>query len=168
MARAAVHIITGGRDSGKTARIRALHGGRSGGDGYACPKLFAGEEHAGYDVLCLSTGMRMPLARRNDRLPPGWDESLTTGMYSFSGAGLSFIDSMLEALAAHPPERVYADEIGTLDLGRARFRALFAALLSSCGEVYAGVRQNRIAEFVEAFGITDYSITDLSAKEERQ
>ncbi len=165
MARAAVHLITGGKDSGKTAYIRALHGEKGGGDGYACPKVFANGMHAGYDVLNLRTGATVPLARSKNALPPGWDGRLERGMYSFSETGLAFIDSILEGLAARPSARVFIDEIGSLDLARARFRALFGALIPGCGELYASVRMNRVSEFVEAFGVTDYSLTELNVPE---
>jgi hypothetical protein len=121
--------------------------------------------HAGYDVLNLRTGATVPLARRKNALPPRWDGCLERGTYSFSETGLSFIDSMLEGLAVTPPARLFIDEIGSLDLERARFRALFGALIPGCGELYASVRMNRVSEFVKAFGITDYSLTELNVPE---
>lgn len=165
MRRAALHIITGGKDSGKTARIRALYGEAAGGDGYACPKVFVDGAHAGYDALDLRTGATVPLARSKNALPPGWDECRARGGYSFSGRGLVFLDSILEGLAARSCARVFVDEIGSLDLERAEFRVLIAGVLESCEELHASVRKNRVAEFVELFGISEYSLTDLDAAE---
>ena len=165
MRRAALHIITGGKDSGKTARIRAVYGEAAGGDGYACPKVFVGGAHAGYDALDLRTGATVPLARSKNALPPGWDECRARGGYSFSGRGLVFLDSILEGLAARSCARVFVDEIGSLDLERAEFRVLIAGVLESCEELHVSVRKNRVAEFVELFGISEYSLTDLDATE---
>jgi len=155
MRRAALHIITGGRDSGKTARIRALYDEKPGGDGYACPKVFANGVHEGYDALNLRTGATAPLARKKNALPLGW--------YSFSGRGLEFLDSILEGLAARRAERVFLDEIGSLEMQREGFRFLLAGVMDSCEELYASVRRNRVAEFVEITGAVDYTLTDLDA-----
>ena len=163
MRRAALHIITGGKDSGKTARIRALYGEAAGGDGYACPKVFVDGAHAGYDALDLRTGATVPLARSKNALPPGWDECRARGGYSFSGRGLVFLDSILEGLAARRAERVFLDEIGSLEMQREGFRFLLAGVMDSCEELYASVRRNRVAEFVEITGAVDYTLTDLDA-----
>ncbi|HNU91310.1 MAG TPA: nucleoside-triphosphatase [Spirochaetota bacterium] len=163
MRRAALHIITGGRDSGKTARIRALYDEKPGGDGYACPKVFLNGVHEGYDALNLRTGATAPLARKKNALPLGWDEFLARGEYSFSGRGLEFLDSILEGLAARRAERVFLDEIGSLEMQREGFRFLLAGVMDSCEELYASVRRNRVAEFVEITGAVDYTLTDLDA-----
>lgn len=155
-----VYIVTGGRDSGKTARI-AGEFSRLGGDGYVSRKVLDGGRHVGYDTVRLSTGEAVPLARRKGECVPDWDERVVRGDFSFSGRGMRFAESILEECAASGIARAFVDEVGGLDLANDRFRRLFSALLGSCRDVYAGVRRNKVSEFIRTFSIEEVQLIDM-------
>jgi nucleoside-triphosphatase THEP1 len=110
-----VFIITGGHGSGKSELAAGLAEGlrRTGKKpgGILAPGLWADGQRAGFDLVDLGSGRRVPLCRRGE---PG--DGARAGEFGFYNAGLAAGETALSPEALAAADAVFIDEVGFLEL----------------------------------------------------
>ena len=159
-----IHIITGGRDTGKTARMRELHSAL-GGDGIISEKIFDAGEHTGYRALRLSGGRGRLLAGRKNtprglEIPRGGP---VLGPWIFSAEGFLFSAGEFEEILEAGEGPLFLDEIGRLELSGEGFAPLLGRLLRSGRELYFSCRDSFAGEVAEKFNIVNFSFIEVPA-----
>ena len=152
-----VTLISGGRDGGKTSRMKALYQRQRHGDGFVSEKVFREGRHIGYRLRRLADDSTTPLAYALRHIPEGWIGAATHGRFSFGAAGLATAGQIARrAAAAGGP--VYMDEIGKWELGGGGFAALLRHVLDAGVEVVITVRDVNVKDVVEVFGIQNHVV----------
>jgi nucleoside-triphosphatase THEP1 len=158
-----VYIITGVIDEGKTREIEAIYRQMKKGDGWVSRKVFLYEEFVGYEILRLSTNEKLPLAYKEEYLPPGWDEIYKIGPFSFSKQAFEFAGKIIDEIIDKNINPVFIDEIGPLELQGKGFCPGLEKILKTQKDVYIVVRSHCIEDVVNRFEIKNYEIIKISA-----
>jgi nucleoside-triphosphatase THEP1 len=143
-------IVTGEINSGKTTLLEKLvKEEKTKGltpTGIIARGIFDGKIKIGFDVIDLSSGISMPLAR-TDR---PFDNGFVIGKYYFSGDAFKFAQDAL--LNFRPHGVVFLDEAGPLELeGRGHADCLRILIDSNIIRLYVSVRSECLKEFIEKF-----------------
>lgn len=154
-----IYLLTGPVNCGKTSWILDDYQKYPEADGFACKKVSAGSELAGYDLLHLKTGLTCPLIRTLNHLPPGWDETARLNdRFSFSSSGFLFARHVTQNAILNNVGRFYLDEAGHLELQGNGFHHLLEALLGADIDLVVVVRDTLLERFVAAYKISDYEL----------
>jgi hypothetical protein len=130
-----VFIITGPHGSGKTGGICA-----SG--------LWENRRRAGFDLVNISNGSRVPLCRRG----PGGE--VRAGEYRFFDEGLVAGGAALSEAGVTGADAVFVDEVGFLELEGGGWSGQLERMLSRCGPpLVVSVRDYLIGKVQERWGI---------------
>lgn len=110
-----IRIVTAAQGQGKTSFLmryaaRAADEGRSVG-GVASPAVFDGDRHAGYDLLLLRTGRRVPLARAVLIS----EVETTVGNYRFDDEAILAGNSAVAEAVHDRLDIIAIDEVGPLE-----------------------------------------------------
>lgn len=143
-------IITGEINSGKTTMLEKFANEEKAKGVSPTGILARGavEENIkiGFDVIDLSTGISMPLARVDEP----FDKGFAIGKYYFSSDAFKFAQDAL--LNFHPRGVVFLDEAGPLELeGRGHAECLQILINSDITRLYVSVRTECLEEFVGKF-----------------
>lgn len=152
-----VHILTGGRDCGKTRAIERLFSDQGRGDGVISPKRFLNGHFNGYNVRRLSTGEELPLAEICPSARGEWDEICRLGNFSFSGKGFSFANSALDEMSRNGVTPLFIDEVGLLELQGHGFVSI-DKVFASAADVYIAVRDKYTQKVIEKYTLSDHTI----------
>ncbi len=110
-----VFIITGGHGSGKSEFVSELAEGlrRAGKKpgGILAPGLWADGQRAGFDLVDLCSGARVPLCRRGAA-----GDGVRAGEFGFYDAGIASGKAALSPEALAAADAVFIDEVGFLEL----------------------------------------------------
>jgi nucleoside-triphosphatase THEP1 len=124
-----VIIITGNINSGKTTMMEKLYENeKTKGKspiGIIARGVFRGKAKVGFDVVNLSTGNSMPLARIGREIRGGF----SVGKFTFSNEGLEFARKAL--LNSKYSDVVFIDEMGPLELEDKGYANCLKTLLDS-------------------------------------
>lgn len=110
-----VFIITGGHGSGKSEFVSELaeslrRTGKKPGGVFA-PGLWANGQRAGFDLVDLGSGRRVPLCRRGEA-----GDGVRAGEFGFYNAGIASGKAALSPEALAAADAVFLDEVGFLEL----------------------------------------------------
>ena len=157
-----VIIITGDKQKGKTQTAKALNGllqsrGIAVG-GVLSDRVTNGGETAGYELINIATGHRMPFLKKNEAFMDNKigrfeidTETLLQGQQILNPANLSIHDV------------VVIDEVGTLELqGKGWAQALEGIMEANSLPVVLTVRAGFVDEVIQAFGIDKPLIYSIS------
>jgi len=112
----AVFLITGEKGEGKTSFaglvVEALRGRHLRVGGILAPGYWTDGLRSGFDVVDLTSGERLPLARTN----PGTEALETTGRFRFLPPGLDLGRAALDARRLADVDVAVVDEVGPLEL----------------------------------------------------
>jgi nucleoside-triphosphatase THEP1 len=145
-----VVIITGKINSGKTTMMEKLFERKKTEGkspvGIIARGVFRGKAKVGFDVVDLSTGSSMPLARIGREIRGGF----SVGKFTFSNEGFQFAQKVL--LNFKYNDIVFLDEVGPLELdGKGYANCLKTLLDSDISKLYIAVRSECLPEFMEKF-----------------
>lgn len=134
-----VYIITGTHGGGKSELVARLAGllraaGRKPG-GICAAGLWENNVRAGFDLIDLASGKRVPLCRRGVA-----GAAATAGEFEFYAEGLTAGDAALSAENTVGADVVFVDEIGFLELEGGGWGPALERLLSSPHPVVIVVR----------------------------
>ena len=157
-----IRIITGPINSGKTTRLIDEYRKCGKGDGFASLKLMNDGQVEGFDIMRLSTGKRIPFARKN---PDGdWTECCSYGPYSFSAGAVEYINETTGKLVAEKGTVIFIDEIGSLELAdRCLNDALVKVLSSGCDAVLT-VRDINLKDVINKYGLGDSVVIETGER----
>lgn len=143
-------IVTGKISSGKTTMMEKLiEREKTKGKspvGIIARGVFKGKAKVGFNVVDLSTGSSMPLARIGEEIKNGF----SVGKFTFSNEALEFAQKAL--LNFKYDDVVFLDEVGPLELGEKGYANCLRTLLDSdISRLYIAVRSECLPEFLEKF-----------------
>ena len=149
-----VYIITGEINEGKTQKMVSLYNQLNRGDGFVSKKIFnLDKDFAGYEIVRLSTGERLPLAYKRGFVPADWDEIFRCGPFRFSEAAFAFAENIIDDIIHRRIEPVFIDEIGPLELQGQGFSAILTKTLNAQKDVYIAVRNRCVEDVKKKFKI---------------
>lgn len=149
-----IRIVSGPINSGKSSFMRNDYTSRQGADGFVCVKVYAADQHIGYDLHRLNNGQRVPFIRKTDHCPTSWNEAARIGrMYSFCTEGFVFAAQIAEEALKAEATCFYLDEIGPLELGGQGFSPLLTRLLNSNINLVLAVREHLLDDVIKYFSI---------------
>ncbi len=142
-------VLTGGVGSGKTAfltgLLRALQSRFLSLDGFVGERVFHGRRLAGYDLIAVRDGRRIPFLRRADRTG-----GTTIGPWLPDPSGLAAAAEIIRA--SDPRALLVIDELGPLELeGRGHWPALAAVLDQPERRFLFVIRQGCLDRFLLLF-----------------
>ncbi len=124
-----------------------------GGDGFISPKLFVDGAFIGYDLMRLSTGETVPLARIIGTPDAADIEGFAFGRFAFSKAAFDYAEGGYEKIIAANIAPIFIDEIGPIELDGGGFDIIFRRLLKSGLDLYAVIGKSRIDSAMERYAI---------------
>lgn len=171
-AEVSITIVTGGRDAGKTRWVHDLAARRPVW-GFISPKLFTAGVFAGYDLLFLPGGDRMPLARRAgpddgstgpaDAAPD--DGSFRFRRFRFNTAAFNRAQEeaqrVLAAGGPSPQTIIVLDEVGPLEVDGGGFREVLDGILSAGRPAVLTTRPGLAAWLTDRAGADRVEVIDL-------
>lgn len=159
-----ITLITGPIHSGKTTRLMDEYRRCENGDGFASVKLMNDDIVIGFDLIRLSSGERIPLARRKSELPSKWDESCSLGPYSFSGEAVSVVSTGVDLMIKSGVGTIFLDEIGSLELEGLCFHETVVKIADSGIDAVLVVRDTNLQEVVAKYGFADIEIVETGER----
>lgn len=162
-------LVTGGIDSGKTSWCLAYVQAHAGCDGVLLRKVLRGGRRVGYDAQRISSGSRVPFARRVGAELAGWREAERIGEFSVSASGKRTANRWLREALSRAPRTLIVDEIGPLELAGGGLAESLGPVLAdrACppgGELILVVRRRCLAPVVERFGLRGCRLIELPAR----
>lgn len=153
-----IYIVRGEINAGKTSWMADDYRQQKAADGFVCKKVFAGDQHIGYDLEHLSTGERCRFIRKPGFLPNDWHEvAFLAEKYSFCGEGFVFAEKIADSALANGCQRFYIDEIGPLELMQQGFYNLLTNLLRHKEpDLVIAVRSSLVAPVRKLFNIDEF------------
>ncbi len=152
-----ITIITGAKNTGKTATMVNLYRQLPDGDGIVSLKIFNDGAHTGYEFWHLRGGISRPFCETAGSEPPGWDERTVRGRYTFSESGFRFVDRILEECLSRGSDPLFIDEIGPLEL-RGKGISVLPDRLASGRDIFCTVRESCLDDFISGFGLAGYAV----------
>lgn len=156
-----IYLITGAIGEGKTTQVRKLVEQLKTGNisvrGIYTPRIMADGQTAGYDVVDIDSGLRVPFLRVDNK-----SELKKIGRYSINPAA---IEAGLEALSVAidcNPDVIVADEIGKMELGNEGWFEKLGGVLKGSSILVFAVRDSFVDEIVDKFEMKDYSVMPVS------
>jgi len=161
-------ILTGSRGVGKTTVCNATadlaRDLQHSVGGIVCPGLFdAGGQKTGFDALDLASGDRWPLGRIGAA-----ESGPRIGPFTLSGTGLAKSLAAMRTVCSVPPELIFVDEIGPLELIRGEgFAPVLATLpLDGPGHLLVVVRPSMVSVFMQTVDRRDWMV--FAAREDNR
>lgn len=156
-----IYIITGAIGEGKTTQVRKLveelKAGNVSVKGIYSPRIMADDQTAGYDVVDIDSGLRVPFLRVDSE-----SESKKIGRYSINPAAIEAGLKSLSVALNSNPDVIVADEIGKMELGNEGWFAKLDGLLKGSSILVFAVRDSFVEEIVNKFEMKDYSVMPVS------
>ncbi len=156
-----IYIITGAIGEGKTTQVRKLveelKAGNVSVKGIYSPRIMADDQTAGYDVVDIDSGLRVPFLRVDSE-----SESKKIGRYSINPAAIEAGLKSLSVALNSNPDVIVADEIGKMELGNEGWFAKLDGLLKGSSILVFAVRDSFVEEIINKFEIKDYSVMPVS------
>lgn len=156
-----IYLITGAIGEGKTTQVRKLVEQLKTGNisvrGIYTPRIMADGQTAGYDVVDIDSGLRVPFLRVDNK-----SELKKIGRYSINPAA---IEAGLEALSVAidcNPDVIVADEIGKMELGNEGWFEKLGGVLKGSSILVFAVRDSFVDEIVDKFEMKNYSVMPVS------
>ena len=141
-------LITGARNSGKTALVRLAAAELRGAGGVCSPAELRGGAKTSYFVRSLRSGRRLPLLRVTDAGP------------KTSEAGFRFACSVIRRNASR--KVLFVDEYGPLESrGIGFYPALLAACARGRGVLVLTARKSLLGDAAAHLGFKRYKVLDL-------
>ena len=154
-----VNIISGKKDSGKTAKMEKLFRETINAAGFVSIKVYKDGRVIGYNVVNLRGGYPVPLARIRGNEPENWNKKVMHGKFSFSTEGFAAAETIVRRALKENAENIFLDEIGKLELKGKGFAPLLKYLLTEDIHLYIAVRSENVVSVVNQFGINNYRIS---------
>ncbi|MBN1622802.1 MAG: hypothetical protein JXN10_06970 [Clostridia bacterium] len=159
-----ITLITGPIHSGKTTRLIEEFQKCSKGDGYASVKMMNGNIVEGFDLMRLSTGDRMPLARKANSLSGEWKQCCSLGPYSFSEDAVSMVNAGIDIMLKDRTLTIFLDEIGSLELGDMCFHEAVKKIAGFGAKAVLTVRDTNLQDVIEKYGFIDIKIIETGER----
>lgn len=156
-----IYIITGAIGEGKTTQVRKLVEQLKAGNvsvmGIYSPRIMVDGQTAGYDVVDVDSGLRVPFLRVDSK-----SESKKIGRYSINPAAIEAGLKSLSAALDSNPDVIVADEIGKMELGNEGWFEKIDGMLKGSSILVFAVRDSFVEEIVNKFEMKDYSVMPVS------
>ena len=156
-----IYIITGAIGEGKTTQVRKLVEQLKTGNvsvmGIYSPRIMVDGQTAGYDVVDVDSGLRVPFLRVDSK-----SESKKIGRYSINPAAIEAGLKSLSAAMDSNPDVIVADEIGKMELGNEGWFEKIDGMLKGSSILVFAVRDSFVEEIVNKFEMKDYSVMPVS------
>ena len=156
-----IYIITGAIGEGKTTQVRKLVEQLKAGNvsvmGIYSPRIMVDGQTAGYDVVDVDSGLRVPFLRVDSK-----SESKKIGRYSINPAAIEAGLKSLSAAMDSNPDVIVADEIGKMELGNEGWFEKIDGMLKGSSILVFAVRDSFVEEIVNKFEMKDYSVMPVS------
>jgi len=156
-----IYIITGAIGEGKTTQVRKLVEQLKAGNvsvmGIYSPRIMVDGQTAGYDVVDVDSGLRVPFLRVDSK-----SESKKIGRYSINPAAIEAGLKSLSAAMDSNPDVIVADEIGKMELGNEGWFEKIDGMLKGSSILVFAVRDFFVEEIVNKFEMKDYSVMPVS------
>jgi len=156
-----IFIITGAIGEGKTTQVRKLVEQLKTGNvsvmGIYSPRIMVDGQTAGYDVVDVDSGLRVPFLRVDSK-----SESKKIGRYSINPAAIEAGLKSLSAALDSNPDVIVADEIGKMELGNEGWFEKIDGMLKGSSILVFAVRDSFVEEIVNKFEMKDYSVMPVS------
>jgi len=156
-----IYIITGAIGEGKTTQVRKLveelKAGNVSVKGIYSPRIMADGQTAGYDVVDIDSGFRVPFLRVDSE-----SESKKIGRYSINPAAIEAGLKSLSVALNSNPDVIVADEIGKMELGNEGWFEKLGGVLKGSSILVFAVRDSFVEEIVNKFEMKDYSVMPVS------
>jgi len=159
-----ITIITGPIHSGKTTRLVDEFSRCSNGDGFASMKIMDGSFVEGFDLLRLSTGFAMPLARKKIDLKREWNQCCSYGPYSFSKDAVDYVTETASRLMNETDVTFFLDEIGSLELADLCFNDAVLKMLESGNDIFITVRDTNLRDVINKYGLSGARILETGER----
>jgi len=151
-----IYIISGGNNSGKTAKIKSIYAEEKNGDGFVTEKIIRNSLLCGYEIRRLSTGESVMLSLKTALFPLDDDPLCTSGPFSFYGEGFDFAGSIVDDIIFNKISPVFIDEIGPLELKGKGLCDSFRKILKADMTIYFTVRNHCLEKVISYFSIENY------------
>ncbi len=159
-----VYLISGGKNKGKTARLREMFRNAAGAAGFASVKVISGDKRTGFDIENLVTGERHTLARlKNLPAPEGLSAIGSHGAFVFYREGFEAADRIIGEAVDAGAKALFLDELGKLELQGEGLHGTIRRALDSGRDVYVTVRDINVEQAAAAFGMTGYEVVDIGS-----
>ena len=156
-----IYIITGAIGEGKTTQVRKLVEQLKAGNvsvmGIYSPRIMVDGQTAGYDVVDVDSGLRVPFLRVDSE-----SESKKIGRYSINPAAIEAGLKSLSVALNSNPDVIVADEIGKMELGNEGWFEKLGGVLKGSSILVFAVRDSFVEEIVNKFEMKDYSVMPVS------
>ena len=146
------HFITKGEGKSRQEALLELFRTRPGAAGFYSRKIENGGERLGYDLVDLTSGDSVPLAREHEKLPALWNEALSHGHFSFCREGFSRGGKIVTEALDSGVQSIFLDEIGKLELEGRGFASLLGRCRAAGVDLYIGCRRANIEAIKGRFG----------------
>lgn len=174
MAEKRITIITGPRDSGKTAWMTNEYN-HLGGRGVIMPKVYEEGRHIGYDLMLLPSEERLRACHRKKRsqveiFDDKYSYNTHESQWDFSDEAFAEVGEKVGVNSVWDGSvPFFIDELGSLELEGRGHSELISDLLARHREldkssIYISVRLNLVRELIKKFGIKYTDILFLKLK----
>ena len=153
-----VYIITGPVNSGKTTHLGRICMKTGSGDGFLLEKQIVEGRFIGQRIKRVGAADGHPFTCKTDHIPPGWDEMLSYGNFSFSREGLEYAHQIIREAVEKKRTPIFIDEIGPLELSGKCFDELMKLALSIEADLFITVRDTCLNQVVNRYRLDSYCI----------
>lgn len=153
-----VTIITGERNSGKTAFFEYWYNEVRRGGGFYTKKNYENNSFRGYDLVLLPTRETVPFVTVWQPQHAYAGGPILTDKLVVDMSVFPWVEEKLEPVLASPDEPVWIDEIGMRELSGNGFDPLVRKLLAVCSDVRLVVKKSLLQKVVGRYGIGRFSL----------
>jgi len=157
-----IYVVSGAVNSGKTTRLQEIYATLppATAGGFVSAKLMA-DKLIGYEIRCLSTNLRIPLAVLSNDYNGQYSKPLFFDRFVFDQRGFEYGSSIINQLVENNTvQDIFIDEIGPLELERRGFYQAFRMAILSKKNVYVTIRSSCLRDVVADFDIREYTIIE--------
>ncbi len=159
-----ITLITGPIHSGKTTKLIEEFRKCLNGDGFASVKVMKNNVVEGFDLMRLSTGSKIPLARKRTNILSEWTQCCSYGPYSFSEEAVSTVHRELEKMLKDRSTVIFLDEIGSLELGDMCFHEAVVKIVSCEADAVFTLRDTNLQDVIGKYGLENIKIIETGER----